>query len=272
MLDPNRCDNLSPARKNALMTRTPEMPTPPFTQFAKSLVSASLGSSVEKVKSPLNEESEATSNQTDAKRRERAADFALVERIRSGDNKAFRILFEKYHRRAFAVAFGVVKNQQDAMDVVQDGFIKVHKHIGNFQGTSSFYTWLYRIIMNLSIDHVRRHKKRGIEFDDRIGREVADFKGDGALVPRILGSDPGKTVERRELLEQIQKALNELPEYHQTVIVLREVEGMSYEEMSNVLGVPRGTIMSRLFHARKKLQATLSQYMQGDLIIKDSRS
>ena len=197
-------------------------------------------------------------------------DKTLVARVQEGDERAFRTLFDRYHRRAYAVAYGVVKNKQDAMDIVQDGFVKVHRHIGKFQGSSSFYTWLYRIIMNLAIDHVRRRKNaKGVEYDDRVGREADEIAGDGTLLPRILDANPGKTVIRRELLAKIQEALEELPEYHRAVIVLREIEGLSYEEMSQVLGVPKGTIMSRLFHARKKMQATLSEYMQGELSIED---
>lgn len=197
-------------------------------------------------------------------------DRELVARVQEGDQQAFRIIFDRYHRRAYAVAFGVVKNQQDALDIVQDGFVKVHRHIGKFQGTSSFYTWLYRIIMNLAIDHVRRRKNaKGIEYDDRVGREADEIAGDGTLLPRILDSNPVKTVMRRELLGEIKKALDELPEYHRAVIMLREIEGLSYEEMSQVLDVPKGTIMSRLFHARKKMQAALSDYMRGDLEIED---
>ncbi|MFK7987082.1 MAG: RNA polymerase sigma factor [Sandaracinaceae bacterium] len=197
-------------------------------------------------------------------------DRELVERVQAGDQAAFRTLYERYHRRAFAVAYGVVKNKQDALDIVQDGFVKVHRHIGKFQGSSSFYTWLYRIIMNLAIDHVRRRKNaKGVEYDDGVGRAADEVAGDGTLLPRILDSNPAKAVVRRELLGKIQAALAELPEYHRAVIVLREIEGLSYEEMSKVLGVPKGTIMSRLFHARKKMQATLSEYMQGDLTIED---
>lgn len=197
-------------------------------------------------------------------------DRELVERVQEGDRDAFRILFDRYHRRAHAVAFGVVKNHQDAADVVQDGFVKVHRHIGQFQGSSSFYTWLYRIVMNLAIDHVRRRKNsKGVEYDDRVKREADEIAGDGTLLPRILDANPSKTVIRRELLEKIQSALDELPEYHRAVIVLREIEGLSYEEMSEVLEVPKGTIMSRLFHARKKMQDALSDYMQGDLDIEE---
>lgn len=197
-------------------------------------------------------------------------DRELVERIQDGDELAFKELFDRYHRRAFAVAFGVVKNKQDALDIVQDAFIKVHRHIGNFQGSSSFYTWLYRIVMNLSIDHVRRNKKgKDLDYDDKVGRDTGTVAGDGTMLPSILDGNPGKTVLRRELSEAIQSALQELPDYHRAVILLREVEGLSYEEMAKVLEVPKGTIMSRLFHARKKMQAALSTYLAGDLKIED---
>ncbi|MEZ4254808.1 MAG: sigma-70 family RNA polymerase sigma factor [Polyangiales bacterium] len=195
---------------------------------------------------------------------------ALVARAQSGDEAAFRAIFDLYHRRAFAVAVSVVKNRQDALDVVQDAFIKVHRHIGNFQGSSSFYTWLYRIVMNLSIDHIRRTKKaRSLDYDDAVGRDAMDVEGDGGMLPRILDGNPGKTVLRKELSGAIQAALDELPEYHRAVILLREVEGLSYEEMSQVLKVPKGTIMSRLFHARKKMQEQLAQYMDGDLKVEE---
>jgi RNA polymerase sigma-70 factor (ECF subfamily) len=194
----------------------------------------------------------------------RYADMELVERVRNGDPAAFRTLFDNYHRRAFAVALGVVKNPDDARDVMQEAFIKVHKHIGSFQGTSSFYTWLYRIVMNLAIDHVRRARKV-VEFDDTVRKD--DVAGDGATVPRHPLSNPGKVVARMELSERIGAALAELPEYHRAVIVLREVEGLSYEEMAKVLRVPKGTIMSRLFHARRKMQERLEGYLEGDLEI-----
>ena len=198
------------------------------------------------------------------------ADRDLVSLVQDGDEAAFRTLFDKYHRRAFAVAFGVVKNKQDALDIVQDAFIKVHRHIGNFQGSSSFYTWLYRIVMNLSIDHVRRSKKsKDLDYDDRVGRDSRQVAGDGSLLPQILNGNPRKTVLRKELSQAIQASLEELPTYHRAVILLREVEGLSYEEMSKVLKVPKGTIMSRLFHARRKMQASLGEYLKGDLRIGD---
>ena len=200
---------------------------------------------------------------------DRELDRQLVERAQRGDGPAFRQLFDRYQRRAYAVALGVVKNKQDALDVVQEAFIKVHRHLGSFQGTSSFYTWLYRILMNLAIDHVRKHKNREVDFDDRVGRAAGDVDGDGGMLPRILDGNPGRTAARKELSEKLQAALADLPDYHRAVIVLREIDGLSYEEMSKVLKVPKGTIMSRLFHARRKMQVALEPYIDGDPAIGD---
>jgi RNA polymerase sigma-70 factor, ECF subfamily len=192
------------------------------------------------------------------------ADQPLVVRVQAGDKEAFRELYERYNRRVYAIAFGVVKNQQDALDIVQDAFIKVHKHINTFQGTSSFYTWLYRIVMNLAIDHVRK-VRRVVDFDERIA--VRNDEGNEPVAPSVEDANPGKTIIRKELTKKINQALDELPEYHKTVILLREVEGLSYEEMAQILEVPKGTVMSRLFHARRKMQESLEGYLDGDFEI-----
>lgn len=192
-------------------------------------------------------------------------DHELVQRVQAGDSTAFRALYDKYHRRAFAVAMGVVKNQDDALDAVQEAFVKVHKNIHRFQGSSSFYTWLYRIVMNASIDHVRKASRRkNLDFDERALHEESEVAGDGALMPSVSNANPGRAALRRELGGAIGEALESLPEHHRAVIVLREIEGMSYEEMAESLGVPKGTIMSRLFHARKKMQAALAPYLSGE--------
>lgn len=213
--------------------------------------------------SPVNDPARETSEGF-KKERERGEDDALVERARAGDRAAFQALFQKYHRCVYSVALGVVKRPEDAMDVVQDAFIKVHKHLATFQGASSFYTWLYRIVMNLGIDHVRRTRKV-VEWGDDVPLDQA--AGDGTLVPRVADANPSRTLVRRELSDKIRQALDTLPEYHRAVILLREVEGMSYEEIAEVLDVPKGTIMSRLFHARRKMQDQLQPYLDGDLEI-----
>jgi RNA polymerase sigma-70 factor, ECF subfamily len=193
-------------------------------------------------------------------------DLALVQRTQGGDQLAFRALFDKYHRRVFAVALGVVKNQQDARDIVQEAFIRVHRHLGGFQGASSFYTWLYRITMNLSIDHHRRKKgSQQVDYDDAIRRDDLEIEHADNIVPAYIGSDPSRAHSRKELATRMQAALATLPPYHQQVIVLREVDGLSYEEIAKVMKVPKGTIMSRLFHARRKMQAALADYVEGEL-------
>ena len=202
------------------------------------------------------------------KTRVKEDDRAIVERAQGGDKEAFRILFDRYNRRVYAVALGVVKNPADANDVVQDAFVKVHKHIAKFEGSSSFYTWLYRIAMNLSIDHVRRNaKRRHIDYDDQVKRDPSRIEGDGTLMPSTAEANPARNALRKELGEAIHDALQELPEHHRAVIVLREFEGLSYEEIADVLEVPKGTIMSRLFHARKKMQTSLEPYLNGELTI-----
>lgn len=206
----------------------------------------------------------------DDKAIEGPSDEELVARAQKHDREAFAMLFDRYHRRAYAVALGTLKNPDDAYDVVQDAFIKVHRHLKNFKGTSSFYTWLYRIVMNLCIDHIRKKKRHGAtQFDEGAGAEDLDVLGGGELMPTMLDGNPGKGVFRRELSGAINEALAELPEHHRAVVLLREVEGLSYEEMAETLKVPKGTIMSRLFHARKKLQGMLSVYMTGELTVED---
>jgi RNA polymerase sigma-70 factor (ECF subfamily) len=190
-------------------------------------------------------------------------DIELVEQTRAGNHDAFRVLYQRYHRRVYALAFGVVQNADDALDVVQDGFIKAHRHLDKFEGNSSFYTWLYRIIMNLSIDHIRKHKRgRHVDFDDAINHDQ-DEGGDDGLLPRVLGQNPGKSLVRKEIREQISKALAELSDNHRTVLVMRELEGLSYEEMAQAMKCSKGTIMSRLFHARRNMQKRLLEYMGG---------
>jgi RNA polymerase sigma-70 factor (ECF subfamily) len=199
-----------------------------------------------------------------------ADDLVLVRRVQQGDKACFKVLFERYHRRVYAVALSVLKNPQDAHDVVQEAFVKVYRHLPDFQGNSSFYTWLYRISMNLAIDQLRRRKSaRLVGYDDGVGRADHDVDDPAQLTPAIDGADPGKTHSRRELAAKIQAALATLPEYHQQVILLREVEGLSYEEIAKIMKVPKGTIMSRLFHARRKMQSALAEYVDGDLTPQD---
>jgi len=186
-------------------------------------------------------------------------DRELVTSARAGDRDAFRVLFERYHRRAYALALGVVRHPDDALDVVQDAFIKAHKYLDKFEGNSSFYTWLYRIVMNLAIDHLRKHKRvKPVELDEQKLEDGAD----DSLIPRILGGNPGRALMDKQIRARIDEALAELSENHRAVLVMRELEGLSYEEMAQAMDCSKGTIMSRLFHARRNMQKRLLDLLE----------
>jgi RNA polymerase sigma-70 factor (ECF subfamily) len=159
----------------------------------------------------------------------------------------------------YALAFGILRSREDAWDVAQEAFVKAYKNLDRFEGTAAFYTWLYRITYNLSIDTLRekaRHHAVDLSATKKI-EEAMEREG------RLDLGNPDETAQRKELKVVIEKALNLLSEKHRAIIVLREIEGLSYEEMADVLGISKGTVMSRLFHARQNLQALLLPYVQG---------
>jgi RNA polymerase sigma-70 factor (ECF subfamily) len=180
-------------------------------------------------------------------------DRRLIARAQEGDAGAFRLLVERHQRRVFAIALALVRDEQDAREIAQEAFLRVHKGLSQFHGGSSFFTWIYRIVTNLSIDLMRKPSRRAAALHFALEAE----EGDAALLPPVE-ADPYDVVRRTQLSSRIQRALEELPPYHRGVILMREVEGMSYEEMAEAMRVSKGTIMSRLFHARKKLQRALS--------------
>lgn len=191
------------------------------------------------------------------------SDQELVARCQKGDRQAFEGLVRKYQRRVYAVACGMLHNSEEAEDVAQDAFVKAYKYIGHFKGTSSFYTWLYRIAVNLCIDRLRKSSKAPtLEYDDRLRRPEGAQAG-SELEPSTIGTNPDKELRRKELAGQIQTGLNRLTPKHRAVLILREIEGLSYKEMAEVMRCSKGTIMSRLFHARRKLQQYLREYL-GD--------
>ncbi len=189
--------------------------------------------------------------------REAEEDRALITRAQAGDKAAFRSLVERHQRRAFAIAVGLVRDDNDAREIVQEAFLRVFRGLATFEGSSTFFTWLYRIVTNLAIDLMRKPGRKGAELDE--ARNLSDdSEGEFALVSRIDGADPIDVVRRKEMAARIQAALDALPWYHRAVILMREVEGLSYEEMAEAMGVSKGTIMSRLFHARQKMQRALA--------------
>ena len=185
-------------------------------------------------------------------------DSALVELTREGKREAFKVLVERYQKRAHSVALGILGSYEDAEDIAQEAFVKAYKNLDSFRGQSSFYTWLYRIIFNLSIDLSRKASRRSEFASDKteiLDAQTRDSVGSGAYLSSTPA--PDAVLRKREIREGIKKALSELSENHRAVIVLREIEGLSYAEMSDVLGCSQGTVMSRLHHARKRLQESL---------------
>jgi RNA polymerase sigma-70 factor (ECF subfamily) len=193
-------------------------------------------------------------------------DITLVERVRTGDQRAFKLLVERYQRKVFSIAVGMLKDKEDARDVSQEAFVKVYRYIEYFKGDASFYTWLYRITVNLCIDAIRKKgSAKGnshVEFDEGIKMDMAEANI-GALGSR-LGTNPQKSALRAELADRLTSAIGQIPETHRQILLLREVEGMSYEDLSRTLKIPKGTVMSRLFHARLKMQKLLNEYLELD--------
>jgi len=182
-----------------------------------------------------------------------AQEKAWVAETLDGDNKAFGKLVERYQKKVYGLAFGILRSREDAWDVAQEAFVKAYKNLGSYEGTAAFYTWLYRITYNLSLDTLRSKARRVTEELDDETREAADDS------PRP--ENPGETVARRELAEVVTTAMAKLTEKHRAIIVLREIEGLSYEEMAEVLQISKGTVMSRLFHARRNLAALVKPYL-----------
>ena len=198
------------------------------------------------------------SNAKQARIREAEEDRVLIARAQEGDVAAFRQLVERHQRRAFAIALSLVRDENDARELVQDAFLRVYRGLNSFQGGSSFFTWLYRIITNLSIDLIRKPGRQLADIDEARFESDESQEAEFPLLSRVDGSDPVDVVRRREIAGRLQAALDALPPYHRGVIVMREIEGLSYEEMATAMGVSKGTIMSRLFHARQKLQKALA--------------
>ena len=188
-------------------------------------------------------------------------DLELVARCQAGDQHAFNQLVTRYRTRAFSMVFNMVRNEQDAWDLTQDGFLKAWKSIGRFRGQSSFYTWLYRILMNVGIDWLRRKQiEGGAEFDDTLG--LVNVEPGAATVPKSEMAPIAK-ISDQEIRARIDAAVVRLSPEHRAVIVLREIDGLEYQEIADATGCSIGTVMSRLFYARKKLQTMLQDVYEN---------
>ncbi len=178
-----------------------------------------------------------------------ADETELIERARKGDRQAFAVLVERYQRRVIGIAMAVVHNQDDAMELAQETFIRAYEHLPKFESRSSFSTWLYRIAANLAIDWRRRQGHHVVLHGEEAEAEIRKVASDT--------TDSFGAIARGELAESVKTALEGLTPEHRAVILLREVEGLSYDEIADVLNVPRGTVMSRLHYARNRIRAII---------------
>jgi len=182
-------------------------------------------------------------------------DAELVARCQSGDTAAFNDLITKYRSKVYAMIYNMVRNEQDAWDLSQEAFLKAWRNLDRFRGQSAFYTWIFRIATNVTIDWVRKRQiQSGVEFDDAIG--MKDIEPGSTTTPQAEPL-PHEHLEQGEIQARINAAIDQLSPEHRMAIVLREVEGLQYEEIAEAMGCSVGTVMSRLFYARKKLQTLL---------------
>jgi len=177
----------------------------------------------------------------------------LIELSRAGDQDAFGELVVKHRDRIHRLVFGLLRDSGEAEDVTQEVFVKAFYRLSSYKGNSAFYTWLYRVAVNAATDWRKKWRRRkGLSLEDGpVGS--AGLKDEG---PR-----PERLAHGRELGERIEWALAEMPEKYRVMIVLREYEGLSYEEIARVLELRKGTVESRLFRARERLKALLLPYM-----------
>ena len=188
------------------------------------------------------------------------SDLQWIEKCQHGDETAFGELVTKYRGKVYAMIYNMVRNEQDAWDIAQESFVKAWKSLAQFRGQSSFYTWLYRIVMNMTIDWLRKKKVTGAELDDSVALKNIDPAS--ATTPRgeLL---PNERLGDLEIRVRIDDALEKLSADHRTVIVMKEIEGMQYHEIAETLNCSIGTVMSRLFYARKKMQNLLKDVYEN---------
>jgi len=191
-------------------------------------------------------------------------DRELVDRARDGDADAFGQLVRRHQQRIHRLAIHMLRDRAEAEDVMQETFVRAYRALDRFDGRSEPYTWLYRIAMNLCIDRARSHKRaQKVEFDEAVDRE-GEEAGDSGISPHRLGFDPAQAVRDREIRERVSAAMARLSPNHRAVLTLREIDGLAYKEIAEVMQCSEGTVMSRLFHARKYMQEMLRSLVEEE--------
>ena len=200
---------------------------------------------------------------TPATEKPRAGDpteeLALVKRAQGGDLSAYDELVRRYQERIYAALYHMTSNHEDANDLAQESFIKAYQALKSFKGNSSFFTWVYRIAVNRTINFLKQRKNRGhLSLDD------LDFHAehDPDLVALVSDKTPRRDLNLAELQEKLNAAMQKLSEDHRLVVTLHDIQGLSHDEIGKIMDCNTGTVRSRLFYARQQLQAYLSDYLK----------
>src|SRR5437763_5969168 len=190
---------------------------------------------------------------------EPVTDHALVRMAKEGDLAAYDQLVQRYQERIYATIYHMTSNHEDANDLVQEAFIKGYQALKSFKGGSSFYTWVYRIAVNKTINFLKQRKNR-----TQLSLDDLDFNAehDPDLVALISDKTPRRDIDLAELQEKLNVAMQKLSESHRLVVTLHDVQGLSHEGIAKIMGCNIGTVRSRLFYARQQMQAYLSDYLK----------
>jgi RNA polymerase sigma-70 factor (ECF subfamily) len=191
---------------------------------------------------------------TEAADHSSADDPALVRAAQGGDMAAFEELVARHRDKIYARAYSMMRNEEEAVDLSQEAWVKAWQRLRQFQGDSSFGTWMTRIVINLCLDQLRKHKRQRTESIEAMTEESGGVE---RQMP-VITPNPTAGLERSELRQRIDRALGLLSYEHRTVLVLHEFEELEYKEIAKVMGCSIGTVMSRLFYARRKMAALLS--------------
>ncbi len=189
---------------------------------------------------------------------EASQDLILVERVKRGQIGAFDLLVKKYRERLFAVVYNLTSNREEAADLTQDAFIKAFRSINKFKAKSAFFTWLYKIAVNTTLNHLKKNKLRRFFSFEKMNEEGYSSE---ILEKVTTYTKADKAVLLNELQEKLNEALQSLSIKHRTIVVLHEIEGLSHKEIGEIVGCGEGTVRSRLHYAKQQLQSKLSQYI-----------
>lgn len=189
----------------------------------------------------------------------REEDKLLVERAQNGDTSAFDVLVLKYSPKLYGLVYHMTSNRDDAHDVLQDVFAKAYRALKRFRGQSSFYTWIYSIATNMTLNFL---KKRGRRFTYSLDDVDSGIERDQEFIDATAGSDPVREAGLNELQRKLNEAMMELSEDHRAVVTMFDIQGLPHAEIAKIMGTSEGTVRSRLFYAHRQLQALLSDYLK----------